>query len=211
MKLFRFIRDNSLFVVAAVLLTACGTQAKESADSTSTPPPAEPTASTADPSVESTGQPEKPQSPGGGGVAIAVPSLPVGGNGPQPPRVHQCVHVPWIQGSIPKNFSVLVKVIRFGDDSQFDKGSSGCDRIPGCAGFAFTSTRMICSVPVTAKEPLGRSTSLFVTGELRCPTGQDQACRDFVGQIGGGEIRLSQPEPPSSDKKSPSSGENPPS
>jgi hypothetical protein len=196
-------------VAAMLLLTACGTQAKESADSTSTPPSAEPTASTAAPSMEPTGQPEKPQQPGGGGVALPVPTLPIGGNGPQPPQVHQCVHVPWIQGSIPKNFSVLVKAIRFKDDGVFKKVDSGCDRIPGCAGFAFTSTKMTCSVSVTATESRGESTSLLLSGEVRCPAGQDRACRDFAAKASGGSIPLTQPLAP--DKQSPSSGESPPS
>src|SRR5690348_8720273 len=111
MKLFRSIRDNSLVAAAAVLLCACGTQqAGEGVGATSTPPENAPSA---EPGVEPTGQPEKPQQPGGGAPSIPVPTLPIGGNGPEP-RLHQCAHVSWIGSEIPKNMSVRVKGVQFG-------------------------------------------------------------------------------------------------
>jgi hypothetical protein len=211
MKLFRFIRNNSLVAVAAVLLTACGTQANQSSDATSNSPTAEPTGPTVDPSVEPTGQPEKPQQPGGGAPTIPVPTLPIGGSGPEP-TIHQCVVVSWLESSavIPKNWSVRVKAIRFSDAGLFDKADSGCDGNPGCAGFVFTAARTQCSVPVTARQSHGGSTSLLLSGEVRCPAGQEGACRDFAKKVSGGSIPLTQPEGPvSPDEQPPSSGTPP--
>jgi hypothetical protein len=208
MKLCRFIRDNSLVAVAAVLLTGCATQANESADATSTPPQAEPTAA---PSVEPTGQPEKPQQPGGGTPSIPVPTLPIGGNEPEP-ATHQCALVSWLNSSatIPPNWSVRVKAIRFEKAGLFDKADSGCEGTPGCTGFVFTAARTQCSVPVTAKQSRGASTNLLLSGEVRCPAGQDRACRDFAGKVNGGSVALTQPDGPvSPDEQPPSSGTPP--
>jgi len=204
MKLFRFVRDNSLAVLAAVLLTACGAQGQQSAEPTSTTPE-----STVDPSVEPTGQPEKPQQPGGGTPSIPVPTLPIGDT-PDSSEVDQCVIANWLGDSeVPKNVSVLVKTIAINPAGVFDRGGSGCDGddTTSCSGgFAFTTTETKCSVAVRAKAEHGRTARLSFTGVLRCPAGQDQMCRDFMKKIKPKTIGLRQPgEPPSSDESPPSS------
>jgi hypothetical protein len=200
MKLFRFVRDNSLAVLAAVLLTACGTQGQESAEPTSTTPE-----STVDPSVEPTGQPEKPQQPGGGAPSIPVPTLPIGGS-PDDSQVDQCVVANWLGDSdVPKNVSIFVKTVEIKPSGVFDQTGSGCDGTPSCRGFAFTSTREQCSVAIRAKAEHGRSARLLIAGDLRCPAGQDQMCRDFMKKIKPKTIGLRQPGEP------PLSGESPPS
>jgi|SRR6266545_2166381 len=204
MKLFGIIRYNSLVVVAAALLTACGTQATDSADPVSTPP-GEPTASTVDPTVEPTGQPETPQQPGQGGPSIPVPTLPIGGT-PDGSDIDQCVVANWLGDSdVPKNVSIIVNTVQIKPPGVFDKIGSGCDSTPACEGFAFTSTRTNCSVKVRAKATHGQSARLTITGQLRCPAGQDQLCREFVKKIKPQSIELVQPgEPPASDASPPS-------
>lgn len=206
MKLFWIIRDNSLAALAAVLLlTGCGSQAQESADLPSTPS-AGSTESTMDPSVEATGQPEKPQQPGGGAPSIPVPTLPIGGS-PDDSQVDQCVVANWLGNSdVPRNVSVVVKTVVIKPSGVFDKTGSGCDGTPSCQGFAFTSTRKQCSVAIRAKAEHGQSARLLLTGNLRCPASQNQICRDFVKTIKPQSIQLHQPgEPPSSDENPPSS------
>ncbi|HEV2778959.1 MAG TPA: hypothetical protein VGX25_06105 [Actinophytocola sp.] len=206
MKLLRFIRDNSLVAVAAVLLTACGTQAEESSEPTA--PPVESTESTVDPSVEPTDQPEKPQQPGGGAPSIPVPTLPIGGSADDDSQVDQCVIANWLGDSeVPEKVSILVKTIDIKPPGVFDKTGSGCGGTTSCSGgFAFTSSRTKCSVAVRAKAEHGRSARLVFTGALRCPAGQDRICRDFVKKIKPQSIPLRQPgEPPSSEESPPSS------
>lgn len=200
MKLFCFIRDNSLVVLAAMLLTACGTQGRESAEPTSTPPE-----STVDPSVEPTGQPEKPQQPGGGAPSIPVPTLPIGGS-PDDSQVDQCVIANWLGDSdVPGNVSIVVKTVEIKPSGVFDQTGSGCEGTPSCRGFAFTATRKQCSVAIRAKAEHGRSARLLIAGDLRCPAGLDRMCRDFVKTITPQSIQLHQPgEPPSSDGSPPS-------
>lgn len=201
MKLFR---ENLLIAAAAVLLCACGSQrAGEGAGATSTLPES---AASAEPSVEPTGQPEKPQPPGGGGPSIPVPTLPVGGDGDDS-EVHQCVIVNWLGDSaVPKNVSVLVQAIQITPAGVFDKGA-GCGGTTACGGgFAFTAARTKCSVAVTAKAEHGRTARLSLGGVLRCPTGQERMCREFAGTITPQSIELRQPgEPPTTDENPPTS------
>jgi hypothetical protein len=120
--------------------------------------------------------------------------------------VDQCVVANWLGDSdVPRNVSIVVKTVEIKPSGVFDKTGSGCDGTPSCQGFAFTATRKQCSVAIRAKAEHGRSARLLISGDLRCPAGQDRMCRDFVKAITPQSIQLHQPgEPPSSDENPPS-------
>src|SRR3954468_5894856 len=150
MRTFRRIRHAVLIAAVAVPLAACGSKTGEDAGATNTADTQTESVPVGTPSAEPTG-PETPQPKGTGDVAIAVPSLPVGGAPENGSETHQCVTPSWLGNpGVPNRVSVRVTKVLISPAGAFDLGG-GCDGSPGCrSSFAYTSTRSSCSIAVTA-------------------------------------------------------------
>jgi hypothetical protein len=201
------VHRGTLVAMLALLLVGCGTSAPPDEDSnTGAGSPTE--LSTVPPTGEVTGLPapegsgpEKPQQGGGGGLALPVPSLPVGGAVQPPDREPFCAPVGLI-ANLPAAVSISVKSksIHVGPAFTLLDSGGGCGRL--CRdGFTFTSEQTTCFVPVKATGSSGETASLVLDGEVRCPAGQDEACRRFVDADQHGAVELTvpsldEPEPP---------------
>jgi hypothetical protein len=199
-------RYHLLGAMLAVPLVACG--GGQNAQSTDLPSASPTTELPGSPGVEPTG-PESPGPAGRGGVAISLPSLPVGGGADDSDSVHQCVTVSWKgQQDIPDGVSVVVTAVQITPAGVFERGGGGCGGAANCgASFAFTSGRTACSVPVTARGTDGKSANLSLRGSARCPAGEERKCQDLAAHVTGQPIPLQQPRqrPSSSEVSSPSS------
>ncbi|MEN3361179.1 MAG: hypothetical protein V7637_5161 [Mycobacteriales bacterium] len=216
MNPIRIVRHGSWTAVLALLLTGCGTAAPPDQDPAARPDAGSATESsavpptgeiTSPPAAEGSG-PEKPQQGGGGGPAIPVASLPIGGAEEPPNRDPFCAGVSFL-ADLPAGVSVSVTSIRI-EPAFFVLSASGCDRGPLCgdASFAFTGDAGGCFVPVQATGPAGETAQLILDGEVRCPAGQDEACGRFVGGAQHGSVplqvpSLDEPAPPDTGSTSP--------
>src|SRR5687768_17450133 len=121
MRTFRRIRHTLLVAAVAVSLVACNSKTEGDAGAVDTQTetvPAEP------PSAEPTG-PEPPR-PMDDDVAVAVPSLPVGGGPDEGFQTHQCVTASWLgDQEIPGGVAIRVTKVLIEPAGVFDIGG-GC-------------------------------------------------------------------------------------
>lgn len=154
------------------------------------------------PSTEGTG-PEPPQPGGNGGVAISLPSVPIGGgHDVSDDGLRQCAHAEWKGPDIPSGVSVSVESISIKSGGLTESASSCEGGNPSCDGFDFTQQHLgPCDVGVAAN---GQSSDgqplLLLTGSVQCPSG-DGSCIAFgtaVKNAPAQGIGLDEPPPPSS-------------
>jgi hypothetical protein len=167
------LRFSTVAGILALLLAGCGGHPaahRAGASSSST-------GVLAAPATEGTG-PESPLAAGSGGVAISVPSLPVGDGGSQPADdgQHVCVTVAWL-GTLhsPATLTVTAVVVVNGPFRPAEAAAAGCteDDGPPCAGLRVSAadngghTTCAAGVTWTGGRAVDRG-SVELAGELTC-------------------------------------------
>ena len=187
-------------VLISIALGACGREVNGSPGSTASPTgTATITTTTTSPRRETTG-PEKPQPPGKDPYVV-IPTLPNGekGNHNSEAKV-QCIHVAWLgkpqASEIPSGLSIVVTEVNINPGSAFAKSNKGCDGLSACASYAFTSTKTLCSVSLTATGY--EEAELTFKGHLTCPANREKECSNFVDKIDPKSIFLDPRSPPES-------------
>jgi hypothetical protein len=173
-------------VLACVLLAlaSCGGSSSKSADSTST------NDITTSPKTEGTGT-ESP-GPTASGIAVSLPTLPVGGN--QPDRtVHQCADVSWTGDQVIEGAKVRVTAVDLTPDGLFVRDDGVKCANPDCAAsFSFTPSQTQCSVAVRATGTGDTEVRLTLEGSAQCATAQRQWCENLTSGAAG-SVSLQQP------------------
>ncbi len=179
------IRRCSLVVVVALTFIGCG--AHHASDSGSQ-------SSVAISAAPATEQPTTESAQGnGGGTAISIPSLPIGGN-VDGDAAEQCAHVNWL-GPKPIPPDVSITLSGFGLDPQgiFRFGGTGCPTdVPRCTtSWQWTSSTegKECLVPaiqivdVDSEQPV----SLVLGGTVLCV--KQSSCKEFTA-LGPSQIQF---------------------
>ena len=136
---------------------------------------------------------EAPQSDGGGGTAISIPSLPIGGN-VDGDGAEQCAHVNWLgPNPIPPDVSVSLTAFGLDPEGVFRFGGTACgaDR-PVCTTtwrWRSSTADIECLVPVTQIVEVGsdESVTLVLAGTVQCA--KQSSCDEFAG-LGASQIQF---------------------
>ena len=170
-------------VLISMALSACDPRA-DGGSSGSTESAIGTTTTTTSPRRE-TKSPEKPQNPSKDPYVV-LPTLPNGEKGTHDTEAKvQCIHVAWLgppkASDIPAGLSIMVSEVNIKPGGAFTKSGKGCDRLPACASYAFTSTKTLCSVSVTA---IGYDQAeLTFTGHMTCPATRERECSGFADKV----------------------------
>lgn len=191
-----FTRTVLPVVLISIALGACGTRVTGSGGATTSPTG---TTTTTSPRTETSGT-EKPLPPTKDPYVV-IPTLPNGEKGSHDSEAKvQCVHVAWLgppkASDIPSGLSVVVTEVNVNPGSAFAKNGKGCDGLPACASYAFTSTRTLCSVSLTATAY--QEAELTFKGRMTCPANREKECSTFVDKIDPKSIFLDPRSPPES-------------
>jgi hypothetical protein len=199
----RMVRELCCLMLTVVAAAGCGTTKAGDAGGTADQPTAElpvPPVATAAPSVEPTGPEIPAPAPSKNGTSVSLPTLPVGGGATDDLVKDQCVVLGWLQQpAIPAGVRISVTSVDL-DSSKFftmDR-STGCENLPPCANFTFTTDPNIqCSVSVTARDAMGKQAKLILKGG--CVKDQSRACKDFISRISGSGVPVPLTQPPSTE------------
>ena len=219
MKLSQIIKFSVVAAVLALLLAGCVSPPSPSPASSSSN-----SGVTSSPPIETTTGLETPQSPGGGSnVAISVAPLPTG----KQANDGGCIHIAWLNGSIPHGDIVRVASVTVQSPFTFDQeATSHCQGGRSCVGYQFSAANdnneAFCNVGLgyigaAIDDDNGVQTdgTMELAGQLSCPGVDPAECRSDaaimqhsgIGSIGF-EVGVDLPGTPSS---GPSSPENTPS
>ncbi|NUR30100.1 MAG: hypothetical protein HOV83_30325 [Catenulispora sp.] len=133
-----------------------------------------------------------------GGASVSLPSLPIGGAGPEPAE-HQCVDVSWTGSEIIEGATITVTHVGF-DAPGFVVESGRCGS-PNCAAsFTFRSSQTSCTLGVRATASKGATATVQMSGSAQCPEARRQWCADLKG--GFSAIQVTQPSTSSSSSSS---------
>ncbi|MBA2444533.1 MAG: hypothetical protein H0V49_04290 [Nocardioidaceae bacterium] len=136
-----------------------------------------------------------PDTGGGGGQAILLPRIPIGGNAaesadPEHPA-NQCVDVNWIAdqeaAEIPSGVEIVLTGFVFNPDI-FAVAEAGCSgENPPCLDYVFSTNDQACDLAI---EPLSmpddltsENPSVSATGEARCDDVESPECTAFVAAV----------------------------
>jgi hypothetical protein len=226
MGLLRIFRPRPFAGVLVLLLAGCGTHATAGGTSSNPSSTASITGSqnddTSSPPIEGTG-PESPQSPangGGGGVAVSVPSLPIGNDNQygDDSGNDECIAVRWLGTVSQPGVTVTITgiVVVGGQFTMISPAAAGCPSAV-CVGFKFSSANTAagtdCYVgvqytgsPLTNFDPPAKG-SLGFAGELSCPNVDLTTCQRYsAGITGNPSVPITYYGPTSPGSGSPGSG-----
>jgi hypothetical protein len=194
----RIVRCGALALIAPLFIVACGSSASNSTSASSGAGLATTTSSdgassenVASPAAEGTGL-ETPQPKQNGGPAIAVASLPIGGN-VDVDGAQQCAHVNWLGPQpIPDGIVISLDGVGLDPAGVFRFGGSLCsaDRPVCTPAWSWTpSTADVeCLIPVTQVVDSGSPVALLLAGTVHCAS--ESACRQFVNALGNQQIHF---------------------
>lgn len=120
---------------------------------------------------------ESPQQTANNGVAISLPSLPVGGTAISPDGIKQCATLSWSGPEIPDGVKVEVRSIVVQPATTYSPSDAGCapDGSPKCTGFVFTrETTGPCDAGLMSTSPppgAAPQATLFLSGRCSGATG----------------------------------------
>ena len=140
------------------------------------------------------------------GVAVSLPSLPIGGAAV--PDVHQCLDVSWNGSTLIEGATVVVTGVDISPGGRFERGGGSQCRGPDCgASFVFRPGQTDCVVALTATASKGLTATLTLSGSARCVTDKSAWCQGLVGS-GSQGIPLQQPGPTEQGSETPSPSES---
>lgn len=202
------LRRCSLVAAVALLLFGCGghqngTGSGTGSGSDSTVP------ITGDPATEGATT-EAAQPGGGGGTAISIPSLPIGGNA-EGDGAEQCAEVNWLGPKpIPPDVTISLTGLGLDPEGIFQFGGNACagDK-PECTTawrWQSNTADIECLVPATQIVDVEsqKSVTLVLAGSVHCT--EQSSCAEFA-QLGGSQIQYTaQPGAVSTSPDGPASG-----
>ena len=170
-------------------MAACSGGGGSGNNSAASSPSTSDTGAGTSPRTEGTG----PESPGAtaSGVAVSLPSLPIGGA--SVPEAHQCLGVSWNGSTLIEGVTVVVTGVEISPGGRFVVGGGSQCSGPDCgSSFVFRPGQTDCVVALTATASKGLTATLNLSGSARCATGQSAWCQGLP-RGGAKGIPLQQP------------------
>jgi len=204
---FRATRTGRAVVLALALAVVGGCASSGPvADQTTSSATADSTTPLSTSEPETTDTPEQPAA-GGGGVAIELAGLPVGGGGATSDGQAWCQVLFWGK-QLPAGVSLQIDAVKI-----FEQGAQlrpdGCANVPPCQGMVIgPDDSQSCAVLVQPSTPETPFLTGALDGILNCP---DQQTCDAVGATDGSKFRIDNPGGGSADNGDATGGTTEPS